>query len=48
MVTLAESDDGQPPGNTNNTKAVYEAVYEALYEVWMKMAEDGVITMVRA
>lgn len=44
MVVLAEDDDGQRTGNTKNCKVPF---YRVLYEVWKKMAEDGVITMVR-
>ncbi len=44
MVLLAEDDDGQRAGNTKNCKV---PIYQLLYDVWKKMAEDGVITMVR-
>ena len=44
MIVLAESDDGQVTGNTNNTKVAF---YQVLYEVWKKMADDSVITMVK-
>ena len=44
MVLLAEDDDGYRAGETKNCKASF---FQLLCDVWMRLADDGVITMVR-